>query len=90
MYGRRHVTGIATEPGLTLNAIEAWICGLDLLQPYRADLGKRLVTRLVKRPRVYVSDTSTLCYLVGLRDPLPLHAMQGPMAGAIVESRGGG
>ena len=81
-----NMTGIATELGLTLNTVKAWISVLltsyqiIILQPYHANLGKRLV----KRPKVYFSDTGTLCYLVGLRDPL--HAMQGPMAGAIMET----
>jgi predicted AAA+ superfamily ATPase len=81
-----NMTGIATELGLTLNTVKAWISVLltsyqiIILPSYHANLGKRLV----KRPKVYFSDTGTLCYLVGLRDPL--HAMQGPMAGAIMES----
>ena len=81
-----NMTGIATELGLTLNTVKAWISVLltsyqiVVLQPYHANLGKRLV----KRPKVYFTDTGTLCYLVGLRDPL--HAMQGPMAGAIMET----
>jgi predicted AAA+ superfamily ATPase len=81
-----NMTGIATELGLTLNTVKAWISVLltsyqiIVLEPYHANLGKRLV----KRPKVYFTDTGTLCYLVGLRDPL--HAMQGPMAGAIMET----
>jgi len=81
-----NMTGIATELGLALNTVKAWISLLltsyqiIVLQPYHANLGKRLV----KRPKVYFTDTGTLCYLVGLRDPL--HAMQGPMAGAIMET----
>jgi hypothetical protein len=80
------MAGIATELGLTLNTVKVWISVLltsyqiIVLQPYHASLGKRLV----KRPKVYFTDTGTLCYLVGLRDPL--HAMQGPMAGAIMET----
>ena len=81
-----NMTGVATELGLALNTVKAWISVLlasyqiIILQPYHANLGKRLV----KRPKVYFTDTGTLCYLVGLRDPL--HAMQGPMAGAIMET----
>lgn len=81
-----NMTGIATELGLALNTVKAWISVLltsyqiVVLQPYHANLGKRLV----KRSKVYFTDTGTLCYLVGLRDPL--HAMQGPMAGAIMET----
>ena len=81
-----NMTGIATELGLTLNTVKAWISVLltsyqiVVLPPYHANLGKRLV----KRPKVYFTDTGTLCYLVGLREPL--HAMQGPMASAIMET----
>ena len=81
-----NMTGIATELGLALNTAKAWISVLlasyqiIVLRPCHANLGKRLV----KRPKVYFTDTGTLCYLVGLRDPL--HAMQGPMAGAITKT----
>jgi len=80
------MTGIATELGISLNTVKAWISVLQtsyqvvVLPPYHANLGKRLV----KRPKVYFTDTGTLCYLVRLRDPL--HAMQGPMAGPIMET----
>ncbi len=81
-----NMTSLATELGLTLNTVKAWVSvvltsyQIIVLPPYHANLGKRFV----KRPKVYFTDTGTLCYLVGLRDPL--HAMQGPMAGAIMES----
>jgi predicted AAA+ superfamily ATPase len=81
-----NMSGIANELGLSLNTVKAWISVLVtshqiiVLPPYHANLGKRLV----RRPKVYFTDTGTLCYLVGLRDPL--HAMQGPMAGAIMET----
>jgi predicted AAA+ superfamily ATPase len=81
-----NLTSLANELGLSLNTVKAWISVLQasyqivLLQPYHANVGKRLT----KHPKVYFTDTGTLCYLVGLRDPL--HAMRGPMAGAIVET----
>jgi predicted AAA+ superfamily ATPase len=40
--------------------------------------------RLVKTPKVYFTDTGTLCYLSGLKDPE--HAASGPMGGAIMET----
>ncbi len=40
--------------------------------------------RLVKTPKVYFTDTGTLCYLAGLMDPD--HAARGPMGGAILET----
>ena len=81
-----NMSGLANELGLTLNTVKAWLSVLQasyqivLLQPYHANVGKRLT----KHPKVYFTDTGTLCYLVGLRDAL--HGMQGPMAGAIVET----
>ncbi len=81
-----NMTGLANELGLSLNTVKAWISVLHasyqiaLLQPYHANVSKRLT----RHPKLYFTDTGTLCYLVGLRDPL--HAMRGPMAGAIVET----
>jgi uncharacterized protein len=81
-----NMTALAAELGLTLNTIKAWLSVLQasyqvvLLQPYHANVGRRLT----RHPKIFFTDTGTLCYLVGLRDPL--HAMQGPMAGAIVET----
>ena len=51
-----------------------------MLQPYFANVGKRLV----KTPKVYFTDTGTLCYLAGLHDGD--HAAAGPMGGAIMET----
>ena len=51
-----------------------------VLRPYFANVGKRLV----KTPKVYFTDTGTLCYLAGLRDAE--HATAGPMGGAIMET----
>jgi predicted AAA+ superfamily ATPase len=51
-----------------------------VLRPWFANIGKRLV----KTPKVYFTDTGTLCYLAGLRDPD--HAAAGPMGGSILEA----
>ena len=51
-----------------------------VLQPYHANVGKRLV----KTPKVYFTDTGTVCHLAGLRDPL--HAASGPMGGSLMET----
>ncbi len=51
-----------------------------ILRPYFTNVGKRLV----KMPKVYFTDTGTLCYLTGLKDPE--HAASGPMGGAIMET----
>ncbi len=51
-----------------------------ILRPYYANVGKRLV----KTPKVYFTDTGTLCNLTGLRDPE--HAALGPLGGSIMET----
>lgn len=51
-----------------------------MLRPYFANVGKRLV----KTPKVYFTDTGTLCYLAGLHNAD--HAAAGPMGGTIMET----
>ncbi|MDS4032297.1 MAG: ATP-binding protein [Candidatus Contendobacter sp.] len=80
------LTDLARDLGATVNTIKAWLSVLEatfqviVLQPYFANIGKRLV----KTPKVYFTDTGTLCYLAGLRDPE--HAAAGPLGGAIFET----
>lgn len=80
------LTGMASDLGLSLNTVKAWLSVLEasfqiiLLRPYFVNVGKRMV----KAPKVYFTDTGTLCYLAGLREPE--HAAAGPMGGAIFES----
>ncbi len=77
---------MARELGIAVNTARAWLSVLEaafqvvILRPYFANIGKRLV----KTPKVYFTDTGTLCYLAGLRDPE--HAASGPMGGAIFET----
>src|SRR5262249_39172596 len=77
---------LARDLGVAVNTIKAWVSILEatfqivVLRPYFANVGKRLV----KTPKIYFTDTGTLCYLSGLRDPE--HAAAGPMAGAIFET----
>lgn len=81
-----NLTELARDLGLAVNTAKAWLAVLEasfqvvILRPYFANVGKRLV----KTPKVYFTDTGTLCYLSGLKDPE--HAAAGPMAGAIMES----
>ncbi len=81
-----NLTDIARDLGVTVNTAKAWLAVLEasfqviILRPYFANVGKRLV----KTPKVYFTDTGTLCYLAGLRDPE--HAAQGPMGGVIFET----
>jgi len=80
------LSDLARDLGIAVNTVKAWLSVLEatyqviILRPYFANLGKRLV----KRPKVYFTDTGTLCYLTGLRDPV--HAASGPMAGPIMET----
>lgn len=81
-----HLSGLARDLGVALNTVKAWLSVLEatyqivVLRPYFANVGKRMV----KTPKVYFTDTGTLCYLCGLRDPA--HAAAGPLAGAILET----
>lgn len=81
-----NMADVGRDLGVALNTVKNWISILEatfqvvILRPYSANIGKRLV----KTPKVYFTDTGTLCYLVGLKDPG--HASSGPMAGAIFET----
>ncbi len=81
-----NLADLARDLGITLNTAKAWLTVLEstfqviILRPYFANVGKRLV----KTPKVYFSDTGTLCHLTGLKDPE--HAATGPMGGAIFET----
>jgi hypothetical protein len=81
-----NLSGVARELGIGVNTAKRWLSILEAsyqvftLRPYHANLNKRLV----KTPKVYFTDTGTLCHLVGLRDAS--HAAAGPMAGAILET----
>jgi hypothetical protein len=77
---------LARDLGVAVNTAKAWLSVLEatfqviVLRPYFANVGKRLV----KTPKVYFTDTGTLCYLCGLKDPE--HAAAGPMGGSIFET----
>jgi predicted AAA+ superfamily ATPase len=77
---------LSRDLGIALNTAKTWISVLEatyqaiVLRPYFANVGKRLV----KTPKVYLTDVGTLCYLAGLRDTQ--HAASGPMGGAIFET----
>jgi len=81
-----NLTDLARDLGATVNTVKAWLSVLEatfqviVLRPYFVNVGKRLV----KTPKVYFTDTGTLCYLAGLRDPE--HAAAGPLGGAIFET----
>lgn len=81
-----NLSELGRDLGLAVNTVKAWLSVLEatyqvfVLRPYFANVGKRLV----KTPKVYFTDTGTLCALVGLKDPA--HAAAGPMGGAIFET----
>jgi hypothetical protein len=81
-----NLSGLARELGIAVSTAKRWLSILEAsyqvftLRPYHANLNKRLV----KAPKVYFTDTGTLCHLVGLRDAS--HAAAGPMAGALLET----
>ena len=81
-----NLADLSRDLGIALNTCKAWLSVLEapfqviMLRPYFASVGKRLV----KTPKVYFSDTGTLCHLAGLKDPE--HAASGPMGGAIFET----
>ena len=81
-----NLSDAARDLGIAVNTAKAWLSILEatyqviVLRPYWANVGKRLV----KSPKVYFTDTGTLCYLAGLRDPE--HAASGPLGGALLET----
>lgn len=80
------LTDISREIGVTLNTAKAWLSVLVashlvmLLPPYHANVGKRLV----KRPKLYLTDVGLACYLTGITTPEA--AIGGPMSGALFET----
>lgn len=80
------LTSLSRDLGVAVNTCKAWLSVLEasyqvlVLRPFHANAGKRLV----KSPKVYLTDTGLLCHLVGLRSAE--HAESGPMAGALYET----
>jgi uncharacterized protein len=81
-----NLTEISRDLGVAVNTAKAWLSVLEasfqvmVLRPYFANVGKRLV----KTPKIYFTDTGTLCHLAGLKEPQ--HAASGPMGGQIFET----
>jgi uncharacterized protein len=81
-----NLADVARDLGVAVNTVKAWLSVLEatyqviVLRPYHANIGKRLV----KTPKVYFTDTGTLCHLAGLKDAE--HAAAGPLGGAIFET----
>jgi predicted AAA+ superfamily ATPase len=81
-----NLADIGRDLGIALNTVKQWTSILEatfqivILRPYFTNIGKRLV----KTPKVYFTDTGTLCYLAGLKDAE--HAASGPLGGVIFET----
>jgi len=81
-----NLTDLARDLGVAVNTSKAWLSVLEathqvfILRPYFANIGKRLV----KTPKIYLTDVGTLCYLSGLKESE--HAASGPMGGVIFET----
>ncbi|MBI5868539.1 MAG: ATP-binding protein [candidate division Zixibacteria bacterium] len=81
-----NLSSAARDLGVAVNTVKAWVSVLEasfqviVLRPYHANIGKRLV----KTPKLYFTDTGTLCHLAGLSDPT--HAAHGPLGGVIFET----
>jgi hypothetical protein len=81
-----NMTDLARDVGVTGPTVKNWLSVLEashlvyLLRPHTRNLGKRLV----KSPKVYLTDPGLVTYLTGLhtRDAI----RQGPTAGALVET----
>lgn len=78
-------TDLASPLGMSVPGIRKWLDVLEATQqilivpPYFENVGKRLV----KSPRVYISDSGLACHLLGIESDAEL--ARSPFAGAIFE-----
>jgi hypothetical protein len=78
-----NLSSLALDAGIAQPTAKAWLSILEAtfiafrLQPYFANIGKRLV----KTPKLHFYDTGLVCWLLGIRDPeqLRLHPLRGPI-----------
>jgi len=81
-----NLSGLSRDLGVAVNTAKAWISVLEashqvtVVRPYYRNIGKRLV----KTPKVYLTDTGLLCHLTGLKDPE--HLRLGPLGGPALET----
>lgn len=81
-----NLTDVSRDLGIAVRTVKAWLSVLEatfqvfIVRPHFENVGKRLV----KMPKVYFTDTGTLCFSAGLKDPD--HAARGPLGGAILET----
>jgi uncharacterized protein len=77
---------LGRDLGITSKTMKSWVSVLEtsgqvkLVQPYHANIGKRLV----KQPKIFFLDTGVLCYLLGIREPA--HVLEGIAAGIVFET----
>jgi len=80
-----NLTELGRDLGLSGQTCKAWLSVLEaghqvlILRPWYGNPSKRLM----KSPKVYFTDSGTLCALCGIEEPG--HLMRGPMAGAVFE-----
>ena len=81
-----NMSALANEAGISVPTVRSWLSLLEssyvvrLLQPYHANLAKRLT----KTPKLYFYDTGLLCHLLGIRTVNDL--VNGNDYGAIFEN----
>jgi predicted AAA+ superfamily ATPase len=81
-----NLSELSRDLGVALNTVKRWLSVLEatfqvvVVRPYHVNIGKRLV----KTPKVYFTDTGTLCYLTGVREAVL--AARGPLAGPLMET----
>lgn len=81
-----NLSSLAVDAGVSQPTAKAWLSILEAtfvvfrLQPYFANIGKRLI----KAPKLHFYDTGLVCWLLGIRAPsqLRLH----PLRGSIFET----
>lgn len=81
-----NLSEIARDVGVSVPTAKRWLSFLEagqqiyLLYPYYRNLGKRIV----KSPKIYVTDTALCSYLLGLHDPQTV--MRSPSFGNLFET----
>ena len=81
-----NLSSLANETGVSSPTLREWLSILEAsyivfkLQPYHANISKRLV----KTPKIYFYDTGILCFLLGIENAKQLETH--PLRGAIFEN----
>ncbi|MBO4282912.1 MAG: ATP-binding protein [Bacteroidales bacterium] len=81
-----NLSSLTNETGVSSPTLKEWLSILEAsyivfkLQPYHANISKRLV----KTPKIYFYDTGVLCFLLGIENAKQLETH--PLRGAIFEN----